>query len=241
VAPQGGSPRTVPHLPRHYCFFKPQLHRFFSFSRQKVTQILPLELKKRLGISQYAYFKKFDQQPKPEEFIKVAAFGSDVSVFSSIKKPIKITMIGDDGKNYDYIVKCGEDLRQDERIQQIFAICNGFFDGMTSSKMITYDVVPISSKLGLIQFVAKTTTFKSLTKGAISPRADLIVDPKKDPKSFKSSLKTSNEEKKLAFKDMVLNDLKGCQEFKNAYQKMSSSPEGFFFLRNNFIISHAQV
>jgi hypothetical protein len=31
------------------------------------------------------------------------------------------------------------------------------------------------------------------------------------------------------------------KEFKNAYQKMSSSPEGFFFLRNNFIISHAKV
>ena len=34
---------------------------------------------------------------------------------------------GDNGKNYDYIVKYGEDVRQDERIQQIFSISSRMF------------------------------------------------------------------------------------------------------------------
>ena len=48
--------------------------------------------------------------------IKIAGFKDEVKVFQSLRKPIKITMIGDDGKDYDFLVKNGEDLRQDQRI-----------------------------------------------------------------------------------------------------------------------------
>jgi hypothetical protein len=41
-------------LPHHYCFLA--LNLLAQFSRQVVIQILGLELKKIVGISQYAYF-----------------------------------------------------------------------------------------------------------------------------------------------------------------------------------------
>ena len=31
----------------------------------------------------------------------------------------KVTFVGDNGRSYDWIVKYGEDLRQDQRIQQV--------------------------------------------------------------------------------------------------------------------------
>jgi DNA-dependent protein kinase catalytic subunit len=51
-----------------------------------------------------------------ESTIKIAGFKDEVKVFASLRKPIKITIIGDDGKDYDFLVKNGEDLRQDQRI-----------------------------------------------------------------------------------------------------------------------------
>lgn len=42
----------------------------------------------------------------------------------SDKCPIRITIIGNDAKEYHYLVKHGEDLRLDERVQQLFKIMN---------------------------------------------------------------------------------------------------------------------
>ena len=51
-----------------------------------------------------------------ENTVKIAGFKDEIKVFSSLRRPIKITMIGDDGKDYDFLIKNGEDLRQDQRI-----------------------------------------------------------------------------------------------------------------------------
>lgn len=37
----------------------------------------------------------------------------------SLRKPKRITILGDDGKEYRYLVKGGEDLRLDQRIEQV--------------------------------------------------------------------------------------------------------------------------
>ena len=67
---------------------------------------------------------------------------------------MKFSILGDDGKNYDFISKFGEggynrikyefkkfkfkfqnfsiiDIRQDERVQQIFSICSQMFDNVS--------------------------------------------------------------------------------------------------------------
>ena len=54
--------------------------------------------------------------------VKIAGFKDEVKVFPSLRRPIKITMIGDDGKDYNFLVKNGEDLRQDQRIGTINSI-----------------------------------------------------------------------------------------------------------------------
>ena len=62
--------------------------------------------------------------PAKTKFVSIAGFKPQATVFASLRKPVRITMIGDDGKNYDFIVKSGEDLRQDQRVQQVFRFCN---------------------------------------------------------------------------------------------------------------------
>ena len=45
---------------------------------------------------------------------------------SSIRKPKRLTIRGDDEEEYMFLVKGGEDLRMDQRIEQVLAlfICN---------------------------------------------------------------------------------------------------------------------
>lgn len=46
---------------------------------------------------------------------------------SSLRKPIKIIIVGNDTKEYPFLIKFGEDVRQDQRIQQLFGIMNIIF------------------------------------------------------------------------------------------------------------------
>ena len=41
---------------------------------------------------------------------------------SSIRKPKRLTIRGDDEKEYMFLVKGGEDLRMDQRIEQVLAL-----------------------------------------------------------------------------------------------------------------------
>lgn len=63
----------------------------------------------------------------------------------SLRKPIKLTIIGNDAKEYSYLVKFGEDLRQDQRVEQLFYLMNDIFKNDYESSLhhisiITYQV-----------------------------------------------------------------------------------------------------
>ena len=52
---------------------------------------------------------------------------------SSIRKPKRLTIRGDDEKEYMFLVKGGEDLRMDQRIEQVLVLCSATY----TVKMIT--------------------------------------------------------------------------------------------------------
>lgn len=47
-----------------------------------------------------------------------------IHVMKSLCKPVKLTIIGNDAKEYSFLVKYGEDLRQDQRVEQLFGLMN---------------------------------------------------------------------------------------------------------------------
>ena len=59
------------------------------------------------------------REPRDEELVKVASFGKYVTVMSSKQRPKKITLYGSDQKEYHFLFKGGEDLRQDQRISEV--------------------------------------------------------------------------------------------------------------------------
>ncbi|XP_003376672.1 DNA-dependent protein kinase catalytic subunit [Trichinella spiralis] len=88
----------------------------------------------------------------------------------SLKKPKKICIQGDDGRDYKYLVKAGEDLRQDERVQQLFDLMNGILQkqhqcSRLKARIRTYRIVPLSIKLGLIEFLPNVVPLQQFFMG----------------------------------------------------------------------------
>ena len=100
--------------------------------------------------------------PDMERHVTIMGFAPEVQVFESKQRPKKITMRGSDGRDYQFIVKGGEDLRQDERIQRLFRAMNGLLASNTESRgrgleVRTFHVSPLSNRTGLIEFLRKTS------------------------------------------------------------------------------------
>lgn len=63
----------------------------------------------------------------------------------SIRKPIKVTILGMNTKEYPFLIKFGEDLRQDQRIEQLFTLMNDIYmnDAVCANKglhILTFQV-----------------------------------------------------------------------------------------------------
>ena len=91
-------------------------------------------------------------------------------VVNSKQHPRKISMIGSDSKEYLFLLKGHEDLRQDERVIQIFNLVNLLLnkENLSKQKNLTYitvySVIPLSHKSGLIGWVHNCDTLNKLIK-----------------------------------------------------------------------------
>lgn len=70
---------------------------------------------------------------------------------SSIRRPKRLIIRGDDERDHPFLVKGGEDLRQDQRIEQLFAVMNILlsYDAACSRRGLqlrTYQVIPITTR-----------------------------------------------------------------------------------------------
>ncbi|GLC72232.1 hypothetical protein PLESTF_001221800 [Pleodorina starrii] len=93
--------------------------------------------------------------------VAVVGFKRMVTVFSSKQRPKLITLYCSDLSTREFVVKGGEDVRLDERIQQLFDVMNGLAIhdaacARRSLRVSVYDVVPLSPSVGLLQFVPGT-------------------------------------------------------------------------------------
>ena len=78
-------------------------------------------------------------------------------------------MLGSDGSNYQFLLKGHEDLRQDERVMQLFGLINVCLDNdrATGSKglgIVRYSVMPLSNNSGVIGWVENCDTLNQLVK-----------------------------------------------------------------------------
>jgi DNA-dependent protein kinase catalytic subunit len=116
------------------------------------------------------YISNMHKEPNVHEHAKLLSVLPELLVMSSIRKPKRISFLGTTGKIYNFLVKGGEDLRNDERIEQLFSLMNSIIVSKASSKtsfrhslsVRTFGVVPMTPRLGVLEWVSNTIPLRSI-------------------------------------------------------------------------------
>lgn len=139
-----------------------------------------------------------------KRIVRIASFGANLEVFTSKQRPRKLRVHGSDGVEYNFLLKGAsfhclcfgpsrrradqlrlanspghEDLRQDERVMQLFGLVNTLLqkDPETFKRHLTivkYPVIPLSPNSGLLGWVNNTDTLHVLIKNYRDSRKILL-------------------------------------------------------------------
>ncbi|KAJ4716092.1 Serine/threonine-protein kinase TOR [Melia azedarach] len=101
--------------------------------------------------------------------VTIRSFATQLVVITSKQRPRKLTIHGSDGEDYAFLLKGHEDLRQDERVMQLFGLVNTLLENArkTAEKDLSiqrYDVIPLSPNSGLIGWVPNCDTLHYLIR-----------------------------------------------------------------------------
>lgn len=101
--------------------------------------------------------------------IGIQSFAHFIGVIASKQRPRRMSMLGSDGNRYEFLLKGHEDLRQDERVMQLFGLINACLnnDNLTNNRgleIVRYSVLPLSNNSGVIGWVQNCDTINQLVK-----------------------------------------------------------------------------
>jgi FKBP12-rapamycin complex-associated protein len=107
------------------------------------------------------------QSGKP--IIRILNFESNFSVISSKQRPRKLSLNGSDGTAYAFLLKGHEDMRQDERVMQLFGLCNTLLTSDSESykrhlNIQRFPAIPLSQNSGLLGWVPNSDTLHVLIR-----------------------------------------------------------------------------
>ena len=188
-----------------------------------------------------SYIVRNENYSKINKIVRIQKMGYLLKVFNTKQHPRKISMIGTDDKEYLFLLKGHEDLRQDERAMQLFNLVNTILanDKSTSNKnlnIITYSVFPLSHNTGIIGWVPNCDTLHQLIKEnrAIS-NVIISIEHRKIYKlyqKFESSLMINkieifkealNETQGMEINNMIWIKSKNCETWLNHRTNYSRS------------------
>lgn len=203
-----------------------------------------------------------DSKPFMENHIKIVRFDQRLKIFSSKQSPVELKMLGSNGKMYCFVMKHGEDLRQDQRIQQVLKIMSKklLLDESCSKKHLkieTYEVIPVSCYCGMLQIIDNAQTISDFieeaSKTLLSKNFDelnLII--KRDLMDFllnKEGLtswqKTYENLILKRNREALIHKFQQCEQvipqdlIVKSLKNLSKSLESYYVLRKNFTTSLA--
>lgn len=101
--------------------------------------------------------------------IKIAYFEPVFYVISSKQRPRRLSIRCNDGKDYQYLLKGHEDIRQDNLVMQLFGLVNTLLQNdpecfQRHLDIRKYPTIPLSPKSGLLGWVYNSDTFHVLIR-----------------------------------------------------------------------------
>jgi FKBP12-rapamycin complex-associated protein len=111
--------------------------------------------------------------------IRILSFSTKLTVIASKQRPRRLCLKGDDGRDYQYILKGHEDLRQDERVMQLFGLVNTLLAVDTNSfkrrlHIQRFPVIPLAPNAGLLGWVQDSDTLHVLIRDYRDSRKVLL-------------------------------------------------------------------
>ncbi|KAI9896683.1 hypothetical protein N3K66_008855 [Trichothecium roseum] len=103
------------------------------------------------------------------EVVRITSFESMFTVINSKQRPRKLSVNGSDGVSYAFLLKGHEDIRQDERVMQLFGLCNTLLanDSECFKRHLNiqrYPAIPLSQNSGLLGWVPNSDTLHVLIR-----------------------------------------------------------------------------
>ncbi|CAH1240669.1 MTOR [Branchiostoma lanceolatum] len=101
--------------------------------------------------------------------VQISRAQSSLAVITSKQRPRKVSIYGSNGADFMFLLKGHEDLRQDERVMQLFGLVNTLLakDPETMRRHLSiqrYSVIPLSTNSGLIGWVPHSDTLHTLIR-----------------------------------------------------------------------------
>jgi DNA-dependent protein kinase catalytic subunit len=209
-------------------------------------------------------------RPQPELHVRIVNFDATMLVMSSLRRPKRLTILGSDERTHHYLVKGGEDLRMDQRVEQVFGAMNEVLRGDTATArrrlaLRQYEVIPFSSTLGMLEWVDHTAPLKSLLLAHAPPQIDQIIANKYTIALFNEYLaspdgkasgadKTNKNAAPVYYAVLKCADRKRVVDYfvplqnqvphdlvAKSITKLSPTPESFLAFRSNFSRSFAAL
>ncbi|KAF8074724.1 phosphatidylinositol 3-kinase [Lyophyllum atratum] len=111
--------------------------------------------------------------------IRIASFATKLTVIASKQRPRRLSLKGSDARDYQYVLKGHEDLRQDERVMQLFSLVNTLLSVDTDSfkrrlHIQRYPVIPLAPNAGLLGWVQGSDTLHVLIRDYRDSRKVLL-------------------------------------------------------------------
>uniref|UniRef100_A0A0P4W3R0 non-specific serine/threonine protein kinase n=1 Tax=Scylla olivacea TaxID=85551 RepID=A0A0P4W3R0_SCYOL len=189
-------------------------------------------------------------KPLPEYHVNISSFDENVMPMQSLRVPLRIVIRGSDEKDHKYLVKWGEDLRTDQRMQQVFTLMNSVYSSSplcahTSfhPSLDTYQVIPLSSEVGMLKWVESTQPLLDFIKDSFKEGEAKCLDEAEtfyrteEPWNFRK--KTTDKRRVKKYEDAV--NRIPWDILRRGLVRLSSSSEGFFSLRSLFANSYATM
>ncbi|KAL7716262.1 Serine/threonine-protein kinase ATR [Entamoeba marina] len=174
----------------------------------------------------------------PNKQIMIGKINTRLKVFPSLQKPKRIAIVGKDkltgkiDKEYYFLCKGGDDVRKDKRMMEVCSLINKLLlqthESLACDLHInTYSVIPLNETSGLLEWVANTSTIKSVIFNHIDHKAQPIFS-----KKLESSIPA---DKRINNFVQILNDKRSQPYLGSWFQHHFKIPNVLLEARVNYI------
>lgn len=171
--------------------------------------------------------------PYPEKIVNIAKVQDEAFVYSSMQKPVRITLVGTDGHLYPMIFKAMDDLRIDSRAMEFNAVVNMYLKRDAeardrSLRIRTYTVLPLYGTNGLIEFIPNLDTMRTIT---LKMRRNLGLG-EINKSVGRSDLKDSIEKKRADFRLCITEHKPVLHEW---FKMEFPNPSSWYIARTSYV------